>query len=131
MKTRSPHGTATASHSAGQMASHQRKNVLAGNRKKKIRAQKRRRAKHYAAPVFPAKTLNAVPPSTLIFYECLLRACSAYKHQALAKCNNVYDNAKSAAAVDAVATSQNRLPHSPVLRTSLSLSLSLARARMS
>ena len=41
VENRRPHGAATARRSAGQMAS-QRKSVLAGNRKKQKRAQKRR-----------------------------------------------------------------------------------------
>ena len=83
----------------------QRKSVLAGNRKKQNRAQKRC-TKQHAAPAFPAKPTPApaVPPSTLVFYECLLRACSAYKRQALAKCNNVYDNGTSATVVDTLAS---------------------------
>ena len=104
VRQRGPQGAATARRSAGQMAS-QRKSVLAGNRKKQNRAQKRC-TKQHAAPAFPAKPTPApaVPPSTLVFYECLLRACSAYKRQALAKCNNVYDNGTSATVVDTLAS---------------------------
>ena len=89
VENRRPHGDATARRSAGQMAS-QRKSVLAGNRKKQKRAQKRR-AKQHAAPAFPANaTQSAVhrPPTG----------------QALAKCNNVYDNGTSATVVDTLAS---------------------------
>jgi hypothetical protein len=99
MSLNSPHGAATVRPSAGQMAS-QRKNVLAGNRKKQNRAQKRR-AKHHAAPVVPAKTSRPVPPSTLVFDECLLRACSA--HAKLACAATAATAAANAAAAAAAA----------------------------
>ena len=125
VENRRPHGDATARRSAGQMAS-QRKSVLAGNRKKQKRAQKRR-AKQHAAPAFPANATqpSAVPPSTHEpptthefyerpstheppftheFYERLLRACSAGRRQALAKRDNVYDNGTPATVIDTLSS---------------------------
>ena len=95
-------GAATVRHSAGQMAS-QRKSALAGNRnKKQNRAHKRRSKNHTALIAVPAKAPTEVEPSATTVYECLLCACGSY--EALAKCNNVNDNATTATAIDTVIT---------------------------